>query len=93
MAELIKRWESFRIAAATVILAQGLLAAVHRSVLTGLLLLAFPPHPAKVFATTGEAVTWLLPYVNALSGPSIDSAEMLSAVSGLCAEFQARARS
>jgi hypothetical protein len=93
MAQLIKQGEEFRVAAATVILAEGMLAAVQRSILTGLILVAFPPHPAKVFATTADAVSWLMPHVSMLQGPGLTSADMLGAVSELCAEFQARSES
>src|SRR5579862_850524 len=39
MARIVKRWESVRTASATVVLASGLLGAVHRSLLTGLQIL------------------------------------------------------
>jgi len=93
MAQLIKHDEQFRVAAATVILADGMLAAVQRSILTGLVLVAFPPHPAKVFATTAEAVHWLLPHIWRLQGPGLTTADALVAISELCAEFQARPES
>lgn len=93
MAELIKHHEQFRAAAATVILAEGMLAAVQRSILTGLILVAFPPHPAKVFATTAEAVHWVVPHLRKLQGPGLTSGDVLASVSGLCDEFQARPES
>lgn len=93
MAQVIKRGEKFRVAAATVILAEGMKAAVHRSILTGLNLVAFPPHPAKVFATTAEAVDWILPHLHMLEVPGLASADVLPAISELCAEFQARPES
>jgi hypothetical protein len=93
MAQLIKRGEELRVAAATVILAEGMLAAAQRSILTGLILVAFPPHPAKVFARTADAVNWVLPHVLMLQGPGLTSADVLGAVSELCDEFQARPES
>jgi hypothetical protein len=93
MAQLIKRHEEYRVAAATVILAEGMRAAVHRSILTGLILVAFPPHPAKVFATTFEAVNWVLPHLRKLEGPGLTSGDVLASVSELCDEFQARPES
>jgi hypothetical protein len=92
MARLIKRHEKNRTASATVILAEGLTGAVHRSVLTGLQMLAPPPHPAKVFGATHAAVTWLTPHVQALCGPSADPDALMAAVDALCAKFQARLR-
>jgi hypothetical protein len=93
LAQVIKRGESYRNAAATVILAEGMLGALQRSLLTGLILVAYPQHPAKVFATVHEAVGWLLPHALKLEGPRITSAELLAAISELCAEFQARSES
>jgi hypothetical protein len=93
MAQLIKHGDEFRTAAATVILAEGMLAAVQRSILTGLILVTRPPHPAKVFATTAEALRWVLPHVSMLQGPGLTSADVLGAVTDLCAEFQARPES
>src|SRR3954452_10802184 len=52
LSRMIKRRENDRAASATVILAEGLIGAAQRSVLTGLLMLAPPPHPAKVFGKT-----------------------------------------
>ena len=91
MARLIKRWEKDRDASATVILAEGMMGAVHRSVLTGLLLFAPPPHPAKVFGTVPAAVTWLAPYVHALCGTDATTEQLLAGVDALCSEFRARA--
>jgi hypothetical protein len=90
MTQLIKRWEAHRVAAATVILATGMLGAVQRSVLTGLLMIAPPPHPSKVFSDLSEAVTWLLPHVAALSERPITEEHLRAAVEELCAAFRAR---
>jgi hypothetical protein len=73
-----------------VILATGMLGAVQRSVLTGLLMIAPPPHPSKVFSDLSEAVTWLLPHVAALSERPITEEHLRAAVEELCAAFRAR---
>jgi hypothetical protein len=90
MAHIIKRWENRRTASATVILATGLLGAMHRSVLTGLQLIAPPPHPVKVFSTTPSAVVWLLPHIRELHGPEPTVASVQEAVDELCNGFRAR---
>ncbi len=90
MARLLKKRERFRDASATVILAQGLTGAVHRSVLTGLLMLAPPPHPARIFAATHDAVTWLRPYVQSLCGAEATTPALTAAVDELCARFSTR---
>jgi hypothetical protein len=92
LARLIKRWESERTAAATVVLAGGLTGAVQRSLLTGLLMVVRPPHPTQVFASTGEALEWLLPHVRALSGRHVTLEALRAGVDRLCHEFGARRR-
>jgi hypothetical protein len=87
MARLLKKREKQRAAAGTVILAQGLTGAVHRSVLTGLLLLAPPPNPAKVFGDTHAAVAWLQPYIQPLCGLEATTPSLTAAVDELCAAF------
>jgi hypothetical protein len=89
MAQVIKRWERQRVASATVILATGMLAAMQRSVLTGLLMLAPPPHPAKVFGVAHEAIDWLAPHVRSLT-PHVTPAAMHAAVTDWCAAFGRR---
>jgi hypothetical protein len=89
MAAIVKRWEKTRTASATVVLAEGLAGAMHRSVLTGLQMIAPPPHPTKVFSRTPDAIAWLAPHVQALCGADATSAELLSAVERLCAAFRA----
>jgi hypothetical protein len=91
MARVIKRWEKDRLASATVILASGLLGAMHRSVLTGLLMIAPPPHPSKVFATVPEAVTWLAPHMQSLLGAEATRHDLLTGVEDWCAAFRGRA--
>lgn len=90
MAGIIKRWESARIASATVILAQGLVGATHRAVLTGLQMIAPPPHPTKVFGVTADAVKWLSPHVHELCGPESTPEALVSAVDELAQRFATR---
>lgn len=90
LTRLIKRWERDRIASATVILAEGLVGAMHRSVLTGILMLVPPPHPSKVFGATRDAVGWLAPHVRELCGPAATESAVLGAVERLCTDFLAR---
>jgi hypothetical protein len=89
MATIIKRWEGVRTASATVILASGLVGSVHRSMLTGIQMLAPPPHPTKVFGSTSEAVSWLAPHVQAICGADVARDELLTGVNDLCTSFRA----
>jgi hypothetical protein len=89
MVRIIKRWEHVRTASATVILATGLIGAGQRGVLTGLLLLAPPPHPAKVFGEVGAAVDWLAPHIASLCGPEATPAALMAAVDEMSARFRA----
>jgi hypothetical protein len=89
MAVLVKRFESNRTASATVVLATGLLGSMHRSILTGMQMIAPPKHPTKVFGTVAEAVGWLEPHVKAVCGPEATRSELLGAVERLCATFRA----
>ena len=90
MARIIKRWEKQRVASATVVAAEGLLASIHRSVLTGLQLLVPPPHPTKVFASTPLALRWLEPYVKEVCGPEATTGALVDAVEGLQKRFATR---
>lgn len=90
MGELIKRWQDRRSASATTILAEGISGAMQRSVLTGLFLLAPPPHPAKVFGKISDAIRWLAPHVRALCGETATTSMIQSAVDEFCAEFGRR---
>jgi hypothetical protein len=92
MVRLIKQGEPQRSASCTVILAEGLLGSVQRSILTGLVLLAPPPHPAKVFATVHEGARWLYPHARELMGARLDLDELLVAVDVNVAMFRARER-
>jgi hypothetical protein len=91
MAAIIKRWEHERIASSTVILADGLVGSLHRSILTGLQMIVPAPHPVKVFGAIAPAVQWLAPYVQELCGPDATAEVLLSGVNELCARFAARA--
>lgn len=90
MTALMKRWESDRVAAATVILAEGLMGSLHRSVLTGLVMLVPPSHPARVFGKVGDAVHWLVPHVEGLWRSKVDEAGLLGAVETYCSTFERR---
>lgn len=91
MARLVRRWENERIASATVVLAQGLRGAMHRSVLTGLMLVAPSPHPAKVFGTIDDAVAYVTPFVQppVLDAPC-SGATLARAILALQRAFEAR---
>jgi hypothetical protein len=93
LVKVIRRWEMARTASATVILAQGLVGAMHRSVLTGLMLVAPPPHPTKVFGTTNDAVAWLAPHIQALCGAEASARDLTAAIDELCTVFRASRRS
>jgi hypothetical protein len=90
MTQIIKRWESSRVASATVILAQGLVGSMHRSVLTGLQLVVPAPHPVKVFGNTADAVKWLSPHIHELCGPESTPEALEAGVVDLSARFAAR---
>ncbi len=89
LASIVKKFESLRTASATVILATGLIGAMHRSILTGIRLLAPPPHPSKVFGETADAVAWLAPHVAELCGPDATAGALIAMVNHLCATFSA----
>lgn len=90
MAAIIKRWEHERVASSTVILAEGLVGSFHRSVLTGLQMLAPSPHPVKIFGAIAPAVQWLAPYARDLCGPETTAEALAAGVSDLCARFAGR---
>jgi hypothetical protein len=90
MTRIIKRWEHTREASATVILAQGLLGSLHRSVLTGLQMVVPAPHPTKVFGAVDAAVDWLAPSLQKTCGPEARVEELIAAVRELDAHFQKR---
>lgn len=92
MAAIVKRWEKTRTASATVVLAEGLIGAMHRSVLTGLQMVAPPPHPTKVFSRTPDAVVWLAPHVQALCGHDATVADLIAAVERMSEAFRASRR-
>ena len=90
MARLIKVGEAQRAASATVILAQGLMASMQRSMLTGMLMIAPPTHPAKVFGSIPHALAWLAPHVEAVCGSALKQGQLPNLLSAQIAEFLAR---
>ncbi len=88
LASIIRRWESIRTASATVVLASGLPGAMHRSILTGLHMIAPPPHPTKIFGATTDAVAWLVPHIQALCGVDATRDDLLAAIEDLCTAFR-----
>ena len=90
MARLIKQGEAQRSVSATVILAEGLLASMQRSMLTGMMMLAPAPHPAKVFGTLADAAKWLLPHAQTVCGPSLTLDIFNESLSAHVADFRAR---
>jgi hypothetical protein len=90
LVRLVARREKSRAASATVILADGMVGAMQRSILTGINLIRRPPHPVKVFSAVPDAVSWLLPYVREACDRTAGRLEMLSAAETFCANFRAR---
>jgi hypothetical protein len=90
MTQIIKRWENDRAASATVILAQGLVGAMHRSVLTGMQMIVPAPHPMKVFGTIPDAIGWLAPHVRELCGPEATPEALEGGIADFAARFAAR---
>jgi hypothetical protein len=91
MAGIIKRTEKRRRASATVILADTLVGSLHRSVLTGLQMLAPPPHPTKVFGDVPSSVRYLAPYVQEVCGPGANAELLQAGVIELSGKFASRA--
>jgi hypothetical protein len=92
IAGIVKRWEGIRTASATVVLASGLMGALHRSILTGLQMVAPPPHPTKVFGAMPEAVDWLMPHIEALCGVDTARGELLAGIDDLYATLRPRGK-
>jgi hypothetical protein len=90
MAGIIKRSEGRRLASATVILADTLLGSFHRSVLTGLQMLAPPSHPTKVFGDVPSSVKYLAPYAQEVCGPAAKADILQAGVIDLSARFVSR---
>lgn len=90
MARLIKQGEVYRSASATVILAEGLLASMQRSMLTGMMMLAPAPHPAKVFGSLSDASRWLLPHAQTVCTPSLTLESFADSLTEHVAQFRAR---
>jgi hypothetical protein len=90
MQHIIKRWEHTRIASATIVLAQGLLGSLHRSVLTGMQMVVPPPHPTKVFGVIDDGLRWLTPYIQKSSGADARADVLIAATQNLIATFGKR---
>jgi hypothetical protein len=90
MTRIIKRWEHKRQASATVILAQGLVGSMHRSVLTGMQMIVPAPHPVKVFGAIPDAIKWLHPRVHDVCGADAKPDAVIAAVDDLCGRFAKR---
>jgi hypothetical protein len=93
MTRIIKRWEGSRMASATVILAQGLVGSMHRSVLTGMQMIVPAPHPVKVFGGVPDALKWLTPHVREACGADAKEDALNRAVDELQARFAKRSAS
>ncbi len=91
MTRIIKRWEHKRIASATVILAQGLVGSMHRSVLTGMQMVVPAPHPVNVFGATTDAIAWLTPHIREVCGPEAQTDALIAATVALTHRFAKRA--
>ena len=91
MARLIKIGEAHRTASATVILAEGLLASMQRSILTSMMMIAPAPHPTKVFGQIVDALDWLEPYVLDVCGPDLKFDALTRQLHAHVGEFRARA--
>ena len=90
MSRLMRHGEAERLAAATVILAEGVSGALQRSLLTGLLLVTPAPHPVKVCGTLEEAVGFLAPHLQTTLGVRASAEGVLAAVVPLYAAFRDR---
>jgi hypothetical protein len=90
MMHIIKRWENTRIASATIVLAQGLLGSLHRSVLTGMQMVVPPPHPTKVFGRIDEGSRWLTPHIQKACGVDTQPGVLTAAVDDLITHFGKR---
>jgi hypothetical protein len=90
MGRLIKLGESHRTASATVILAEGMLASMQRSMLAGMMMLAPPPHPTRVFGKLADAAQWLLPHVQAVCDARPDLDELSASLEDHLAQFRTR---
>jgi hypothetical protein len=90
MARLMKLGEVYRAASATVVLAAGLRGAMHRSILTGLMMVAPPPHPSKVFSDVAEAITWLEPHLREIDTAAARGEELVRLVEAHISEFRVR---
>lgn len=68
VARMIDETKHRRLASATAVLAQGMMGAVHRSILTGMSILVPPPHPNRITSSIEDAVAFAHPFVVQSSG-------------------------
>jgi hypothetical protein len=68
VARMIDETKGSRLASATVVLADGMLGALHRSILTGFSLLVPPPHPTKICGDLPSALAFLAPHIEKVAG-------------------------
>jgi hypothetical protein len=73
-----------------VILAQGIVGSMHRSVLTGMQMLAPAPHPVRVFGAIPGAVHWLVPYIREACSIDASGDDVIKAVDAHAGRFAAR---
>ncbi|HEX4340331.1 MAG TPA: hypothetical protein VH062_30695 [Polyangiaceae bacterium] len=90
LVRLVGNRERDRTAAATVVLADGLMGAMQRSILTALTMMRRPPHPSKVFASVADAAEWIDPHYRAVRVLGVDRFDIESTVSAMCAAFAER---
>jgi hypothetical protein len=89
VSRMIDETKSQRVASATVVLAGGIVGALHRSILTGFSLLVPPPHPTKVYADVESAIAFLHPHIESVCGP-VPPAHLDAMVNALHGEICAK---
>lgn len=86
LAKMIDESKHRRLASSTAVLSQGVIGAVHRSILTGISILIPPPHPNRIVSTIDDAVAFVHPHVVKACGP-ITRAELRAMVDDLYARL------
>lgn len=67
--QMIDQTKHTRVASSTVVLGRGVIGSLHRSILTGMSIIAPPPHPVRICADVPAAIEFLHPYIEAVAGP------------------------